>query len=102
LWISAVVGPKRGVYRRSVIDVTTGTVTADLEFTGWVPDFDQWARPNVYLAGIEGKPKGIYAVDAETGEVTRLSRIGVYRDQEGYENHANSQFATDLVFGDSP
>lgn len=100
LWISALVDSKNYTYRHSIIDTSTGRVTQDVEYTGTVPYFDQWVPPGVYMAGIVGAPDGIYAADADTGEVARLSRIGVYQDQEGYENHAGSQFATDLVFGD--
>lgn len=98
LWIHALVDSKRYVYRHSIIDTSSGSVIEDIQHSGTVPYIDQWVRPGVYLAGVSGAPDGVYAVDSDTAEMVRLSQLELHRDQEGYENHANSQFARDLVF----
>jgi hypothetical protein len=99
LWITALVDTKRWTYRYSVIDTTTGVVIHDIEHSGELPWIEQWVRPGLYVSGILGAPDGLYAVDPDTGVMTRFSVIDAY-DQAGYENHAHSQFARDLVFGD--
>lgn len=98
LWISALVDSKRWVYRYSVVDTSTGVVIHDIVHTGAVPWFEQWVRPGLYVSGIVGAPVGLYAVDPKTGVMARFSVLDMYV-QEGYENHAHSQFARDLVFG---
>lgn len=97
LRIGGLINEKRAVYRDSFIDTHAGTVIHDIEH-GLHPYFDEWVQPGLYINGIAGGPDGIYAVDPDTGKAVRLTQLSLY-DQEGYENHANSQFATDLVFG---
>jgi hypothetical protein len=98
LLIGALVDRRHGVYRYTMIDTESGTVVDDIRYAGWVPYVDERVEPGAYMAGITGGPDGIYGVDPSTGDMTRLSQIGVYRNQAGYENHAHDQFARDLIF----
>lgn len=85
----------RAVYRYTVLDLETGNVASDVTHTGYVPYVNQLVHPGVYVAGIEGASDGLYAVDPSTGDMLRLTSVTPDADQEGYENHPNSQFATD-------
>ncbi len=98
LWISAQLDSEQGLFRYSVIGTSAGTVVQDFQHAGYVPYIEQQVQPGVYVTTIGGGPDGIYAVDPDTGEMARISRIGLYPNQEGYENHANDQFARDLIF----
>lgn len=98
LWLSGLVDRRRFVYRNTVIDTWEGTVVQDVEITGFDPHLTDWVEPGVFVSSIATGPSSLYAVDPETGVVAAISRIGLYPHQSGYENHAHSEFAADLVF----
>lgn len=97
------------IYRNAVIDTMTGTVVEDVANKGechrskapaatCAPYIANWLKPGVLLSTISDGADGIYAVDPEGDSLVRISRISLYR-QAGYANHANDQFARDLIFG---
>ncbi|MEP7736831.1 hypothetical protein ABKW28_04185 [Nocardioides sp. 31GB23] len=98
LLLSALVDQRRFVYRFTLLDMATGEVIEDFEHRGDVPQIANRSAPGVYPTDISGGPDAIYGIDPLTGDMTPLSRTYPYRDQGGYENHAASQFATDLMF----
>jgi len=99
LWISALISSDRQIYRYSSIDVSAGKVIYDTRYTGTAAYVEQVVQPGLYVTGIVGAPDGIYAMDPQTGDMIRVSRIRLYPKQQGYENHANDQFSRDLIFG---
>lgn len=102
LWITALVDKQKSIYRHALIDLTTRTVLHNVDWGGsefiWFPGP---AGTSTYLSSVNGGARGIFGIDAEAGIATRLTRITPYERQEGYENHANSEFARDLIFDDA-
>lgn len=96
--LSALVDRRRFVYRFTLMDLATGEVIEDFEHRGDVPQIASRSASGLYLTDISGGPNAIYGIDPRNGDMTPLSRIYPYRDQAGYENHAASQFAPDLIF----
>lgn len=102
LLLSALVDRRRFAYRFTLLDLVTGEVIEDFEHRGAVPQIANRSAPGLYITDISGGPDAIYGIDPRSGDMAPLSRISPYRDQGGYENHAASQFAPDLVFRREP
>ena len=99
VWLSALVDQKREIYRNSVIDVTTGEVTQDIEHRGVVP-FSTSRSPSGHSSPASGRVAQPLRSRPGHGRHGGHQSNRPYADQSGYSNHASSQYATDLVFGD--
>lgn len=98
-WIAAVENIGGRAYRNTLIDLSDGTIVQDYLSDG-TPYIDDVVRPGIFVTSIQGDSKAIYAVDPQLGALVPISRVWPYAHQSGYENHAYSEFAADLIFSD--